>query len=101
MMIRESFRNMKFIVRGESGETSTRSFFLYSPFPEISPQCNTPNGNQRDEPLALVYFSYRTPLEEKHLGKISGHLGAGKFPAPLRVLLVIVIFRFPSKIRYL
>jgi hypothetical protein len=27
-----------------------------------------PNGNQRDEPLALVYFSYRNPSEGKHLG---------------------------------
>jgi hypothetical protein len=48
---------------------ANRDFFL-SPFSEISPQCNIPNGNQRDESLALVYFPYRNPSEGKHLGKI-------------------------------
>jgi len=45
--------------------------FLNSLFSKISPQCNIPNGNQRDESWALVCFSYRSPLEGKHLGKVS------------------------------
>jgi hypothetical protein len=53
-----------------SPNESRNTFFLYSPFPEISPQCNIPNGNQRNEPLALVYFSYLNPSEGTHLGKI-------------------------------
>jgi hypothetical protein len=38
--------------------------FLYSPFSKISPQCNIPNGNQRDESWVLVCFSYRNSLGE-------------------------------------
>jgi len=44
--------------------------FLHSLFSKISPQCNIANGNQRDESWALVCFSYRSPLEGKHLGKL-------------------------------
>ena len=35
--------------------------------------CQISNGNQRDESWALVCFSYRSPLEGKHLGKILSH----------------------------
>jgi len=55
----------------KSGNTS----FLYSLFFKISPQWNIPNGNQRDESWALVFFLYRSPLEEKHLGKLSAQVG--------------------------
>jgi len=51
-------------------QLGTVEFFLNSPFSEISPQRNVPNGNQRDEPLALVYFPNRNPSEGKDLGKI-------------------------------
>jgi len=67
----------------KSGNTS----FLYSLFFKISPQWNIPNGNQRDESWAFVFFLYRSPLEEKHLGKLSAPVGtqfiATPFVAPL------------------
>jgi hypothetical protein len=41
--------------------------FLYSPFPKTLPHCNIPNGNQRGKSWALIWFSYRNPLEENIL----------------------------------
>jgi hypothetical protein len=48
----------------------SEEYFLKSPFSEILPECNIPKGNQWDELLALVHFSYRNPSEGKHLGKL-------------------------------
>jgi hypothetical protein len=46
--------------------------FLYSLISKISPQCNIPNGNQRNESKVLICFSDRSHLERADLGKISG-----------------------------
>jgi hypothetical protein len=46
------------------------SFFLNSLISKISPQCNIPNGNQRDESKVLICFSDRSHLERADIGKL-------------------------------
>jgi hypothetical protein len=51
-----------------------KHFFLYSLFSKISPQCNIPNGNQRNESKVLICFSGRSHLERADFGKLSSLL---------------------------
>jgi len=58
------------VFRGSFRGGPVEDFFLYSLFSKITSQCNIPDGNQRDEPLTSLHFSYRTPLWGTHLGNI-------------------------------
>jgi len=51
------------------------SFFPHSLFFKILPQCNIPDGNQRDESGALVCSSYWSFLRGHDLGKIPSSSG--------------------------